>query len=502
MFAAIGKNLSRKVLIILAVAIVLPLLALTFLSAFYQARDMINEMTLFGDELAHAIYGGIKYPMSKGDSVAVRNQLLDMQEKMRGIEIFICRFDQDVVYATCEDMIGEKVDNSIYNQKFWRQLLVKPETGGERKVTFEEKIGQTTYLTSVRLISNQEECHRCHGKTRDVLGSMVVKMATDRTYTNIHNHTGHIIFISIAVMAVIMAFAYAMLHHHVTLPVKQLAKKMKNLPDRIAAGEYPETIDNNNDDEIGNLEKVFHQMAMDLQEKREIIDRANKDLTAANKELEAFAYSVSHDLRAPLRNIDGFSKILLDDYHDQLDGTGRHYLDRIRKGTARMSRLIDDMLNFSRAGRAEIQMRMVDFNFLIKEILKDFAGDIKQRNIIIDINKLPVILCDSAMIKNVFTNLLSNSIKYTGEKKQAKITVGFDKDKKALFVKDNGIGFDRKYHEQIFHTFQRLHLPEEYEGTGIGLAIAKRIVERHHGSLWAESEPGKGATFFVRLPSD
>lgn len=502
MFSAIGKNLSRKVLIILAVAIVLPLLALTFLSARYQARDMINEMTLFGDEFAHAIYDGIKYPMAQGDSAAVRSQLLDMQKKMWGIEILICKFDQNVVYATSEDMIGKKVDDFVYNQKFWRQLLLKPATGGERKSTFEEKIGPTNYLTSVRLIPNQQECHRCHGKTRDVLGSMVVKMTTDRTYANISNHTAYIIFISIATMAVIMAFAYAMLHYQVTLPVRQLAKKMKDLPDRIGANEYPETIANNNDDEIGNLEKVFHQMAMDLKEKREIIDRANQDLTAANKELEAFAYSVSHDLRAPLRNIDGFSKILLDDYHNQLDATGRHYLDRIRKGTARMSRLIDDMLNFSRAGRAEIQMRMVDFNLLIIEILKDFAEEIKEKSVTVNIEQLPTLLCDSVMIKNVFTNLLSNSIKYTGKKKQAKITVGFDENKKALFVKDNGIGFNLKYHDRIFHTFQRLHLPEEYEGTGIGLAIAKRIVERHHGSLWAESEPGKGATFFVHLPSD
>jgi light-regulated signal transduction histidine kinase (bacteriophytochrome) len=166
-----------------------------------------------------------------------------------------------------------------------------------------------------------------------------------------------------------------------------------------------------------------------------------------------------------------------------------------------MSRLIDDMLTFSRAGRQELVKRQVDANLLVREALLDFADDIKTRQIAVTIEELPRIVCDQAMIRNVFANLLSNAVKYTGKTPRAAIAIGFDKQKNAIFIKDNGIGFDMKYHDKIFQVFQRLQLPEDYEGTGIGLAIAKRIVERHNGSIWAESASGQGSTFFMVLPA-
>jgi light-regulated signal transduction histidine kinase (bacteriophytochrome) len=237
-----------------------------------------------------------------------------------------------------------------------------------------------------------------------------------------------------------------------------------------------------------------------LHEKNEEIRKANLNLAVANKELEAFAYSVSHDLRAPLRNIDGFSKIILEEYESRLDDSGRHYLARIRYGTHRMSVLIDDMLKFSRVSRTELDVRKVSCNELANDVLRDFVEEIKARNVSLSVRELPDVMCDYSMMRLVLSNLVANAIKYSRKTENPKIVIGYDEERGAVFVKDNGIGFDMRYHDKIFQVFQRLHLPEEYDGTGIGLAIAKKAVDRHHGSIWAEAAPGEGASFFVSLP--
>jgi len=164
-----------------------------------------------------------------------------------------------------------------------------------------------------------------------------------------------------------------------------------------------------------------------------------------------------------------------------------------------MSQLIDDMLTFSRSGRQELQLREVDTTTLMDDVTKDFQEVIARRNISLQIGRLPKILGDAALLKSVFANLLANAIKYTRDVAAPEIIIDFAEPEQAIYIRDNGIGFDMQYHDKIFQVFQRLHMPEDYEGTGIGLAIAYRIIERHNGAIWAKSEPGKGATFFVRL---
>jgi len=327
-------------------------------------------------------------------------------------------------------------------------------------------------------------------------------MGTDRTYENIFAHVRHNFLIGVLGISAIIAISYLLLFLLVTRPVKQLAKELEELPEKIDEGEYETRRIITREDEIGCLEKTFYKMRKELFEKNEIIKKTNEDLTAANKELEAFAYSVSHDLRAPLRNIDGFSKIVLEEYGEKLEGMGEHYLNRVRSGAIKMSQLIDDMLSFSRAGRTELRLEEVDMNQLINNVLRDFSEVIKERDIDLKVEELPVFLCDQKMIQHVFANLISNAIKYSSEVNRPAIKVGFDEGLKALYVKDNGIGFDMQYHDKIFQVFQRLQLPEEYDGTGIGLAIVKRLVERHYGKIWAESELGSGSIFYVQLPQE
>jgi len=496
----VQKSLSRKILTILTVSLVIPISIIIYLSASFQARNMIKEMTVFGNELAHAMYAGIRYPMSVGDSAAVSKQLLDMREKLQDVDVYVTDYAQQIVYGTRSELIGKTVDNEIYNQDYWRKIQESFRAVGETQITFEEKIGPNRFLTTVQLLPNQVDCHHCHGATQDILGSMVVRTPTNHTYQVIRTQTGRVVLLGLVGTCIVIFLIYTMLTNHVTTPVNRLGADMKNLPERIAAGDYLAPEPSGREDEVGHLERSFGEMANDLLEKRAVIERTNRELTTINRELEAFAYSVSHDLRAPLRNIDGFSKILLDDYQEKLDETGRHYLNRVRSGATKMSQLIDDILSFSRASRTEINPRVIDANSLVNEALRDFSETIKARDINVRVKDLPNINCDPNMIRTVFSNLISNAIKYSRDVERAELLIDYDETNKAIRFKDNGVGFDIKYQEKIFQVFQRLHLPEEYEGTGIGLAIVKRMIERHQGSIWAESEPGKGATFYVRLP--
>ena len=226
------------------------------------------------------------------------------------------------------------------------------------------------------------------------------------------------------------------------------------------------------------------------------------ELEAANKELEAFSYSVSHDLRTPLRAIDGFSLMLLEDYQNKLDDEGKRLLNVVRNNTSRMSRLIDDILRFSRAGRTEISFTDIDMEGIARGVIEELKSQVAGRKLQINLGSLPSVRGDRAMLHQVFENLLSNAIKFTGKNEGARIDIGgmIEADKAVYHVKDNGAGFDMRYAGKLFGVFQRLHGVDEFEGTGIGLAIVKRIVARHGGTVWAEGEVGKGATFYFSIP--
>jgi PAS domain S-box-containing protein len=244
--------------------------------------------------------------------------------------------------------------------------------------------------------------------------------------------------------------------------------------------------------------------AVDLTDRRQAeaaLAAANERLEASNKELEAFSYSVSHDLRAPLRALDGFSRLLLDNYAAHLPEEARRYQQRVRDNALRMGRLIDDLLAFSRLGRYPLRKRPVVVSDLARQALAELHAEQDGRQLQIIMHELPDCSGDPALLKQVFINLLSNALKYTRGRNAARIEVGsYTADGTAVyFVKDNGAGFDMKYAHKLFGVFQRLHRAEEYEGTGVGLAIVQRIIQRHGGRIWAEAEVDKGATFYFTL---
>jgi PAS domain S-box-containing protein len=224
-------------------------------------------------------------------------------------------------------------------------------------------------------------------------------------------------------------------------------------------------------------------------------------LEATNKELESFAYSVSHDLRAPLRGMDGFSQALLEDYAGQIDATGQDYLRRIRAGAQRMGQLIDDLLNLSRVTRSEMVAELVDLTALAHKVITELRSQQAGRAVEWEVSDPLTAHGDPRLLHLVLEKLLANALKFTGNCKDARIEFGQAAQgaEQVFFVRDNGAGFDMAYANRLFGAFQRLHSPLEFPGTGIGLATAQRIIHRHGGRVWAEAQPGKGATFSFTL---
>ncbi|KPQ41552.1 MAG: sensory transduction histidine kinase [Candidatus Methanoperedens nitroreducens] len=251
-------------------------------------------------------------------------------------------------------------------------------------------------------------------------------------------------------------------------------------------------------------ERLYEETKMQLAElqraEKELLKRTT-ELESANKELEAFSYSVSHDLRAPLRAIDGFSRVMLEEYNDKLDDEGKRYLNIVRDNTQKMGQLIEDLLALSRLGRKEMQVSRIDMTKLAKTVFDEIKEANPGRNIQLEIKTLPPAYGDQAMIHQVLVNLLSNAIKFTRFKEKAVIEIGsiVRMNEIVYYVKDNGVGFDMQYLNKLFGVFQRLHSTEDFEGTGVGLAIVQRIIHRHGGKVWAEGKVNEGSTFYFNL---
>jgi len=233
------------------------------------------------------------------------------------------------------------------------------------------------------------------------------------------------------------------------------------------------------------------------------VKQRTAELSSVNKELQAFAYSVSHDLRAPLRAIDGFSQALIEDYGDRLDSTGHNYLERVRNSAQRMGHLIDDLLQLSRVNRDQISLQSVDLRAMAQEIFEELQAGDPRRKVDINLGEDLHINGDPRLIRVMLDNLLGNAWKFTSKQAEACITFNKTPENPDIFlIKDNGVGFDMKHAKKLFGAFQRLHRMSDFPGTGVGLATVQRILNRHGGHIWADAKEGKGATFYFSMVSD
>jgi signal transduction histidine kinase len=306
-----------------------------------------------------------------------------------------------------------------------------------------------------------------------------------------------VILAGLAAIALSMGGAGWLIYRNVLAPIGRL----KQATTEVAAGNWNYKLDIVSDDEIGELSRTFDAMTRSLRTSFAQIERSNQELAALNQEIEAFNYSVSHDLRGPLRSMDGFSLALLEDYGDKLDAEAKDSLQRIRAASQRMGRLIDELLGLSRVTRVELAVKPVNLSEIAREIADSLDQQQPTRAVQWVIEEAMTVHADKALLQIAMQNLLENAWKFTGKTDKPVIRAGtIERDgRQEYFVADNGVGFDMTYADRLFGAFQRLHHESEFPGTGIGLAIVQRVMRRHEGKVWAQSKPGLGATFFFSL---
>jgi two-component system NtrC family sensor kinase len=336
---------------------------------------------------------------------------------------------------------------------------------------------------------------------------MVVKMDSAEVFASANKLRNTLLKISFVILALVV-FTAIIIARSISRPIKALTQTSKT----ISAGSLTARVKIEAEDEIGELAQSFNQMTDSLveakanvEQKKSEVEEQKSLLEAANKELDSFVYTVSHDLRAPLRGIDGLGVLLEQEYAGKFDEQGKDYLNKIRASANRMKMLIDDLLTLSRISRIKNPYEDVRIDELIKSITARLEFDIKRYNVEITVpGSLPIVRCDRIKIEEAFFNLISNAIKFSSKNTEInpKVQIGYnDKgDMHEFYVKDNGIGIDKKYHQEIFGIFKRLHKESEYEGTGAGLSIVKKIIDDHKGSIWVDSELGKGAAFYFTIP--
>ena len=350
---------------------------------------------------------------------------------------------------------------------------------------------------------------------------MVAKIDTEEAFADIKKlrNLVLVILVSVFLLCGIIAFSIA---QSISVPIQTLSQGAEI----IGSGNLDHKIGSHRKDEIGQLSRTFDKMTEDLKKitssrdelNREITERKraeeeilrlnedlkyqNVQLEESNRELDAFSYSVSHDLRSPLRHMAGFMELLQKRSWPQLDETGRHYMTVISESSKRMGMLIDDLLAFSRIGRSEMRTATIRADKLVQDAIGELREETKGRDIAWKIGELPVICGDSSLLRLVLVNLISNALKFSRTRPRAEIEIGCteEEDEFVFFVRDNGVGFDMNYTEKLFGVFQRLHHRDEFEGTGIGLANVRRIVSRHGGRAWAEGSLDQGATIYFSLP--
>lgn len=355
-----------------------------------------------------------------------------------------------------------------------------------------------TYLTGFQPVQQGES----------TLGTLYIQSDMTAIYDRLK------LYATIAILIVMLSFALAYLlakrlHHSISKPVLVLSETAKAISER---QDYSVRATKLGDDELGKLTDTFNQMLSEIEQQNNEIQSFNhtleqkiikrtEELETANKELESFSYSVSHDLRAPLRSINGYSRILIEDYGEKLDDEGRRLLEVITRNGLRMGQLIDDLLAFSRIGKQNLVKINLNMDFLARHVMEEL-NPTHQRKSEVVINPLLTAEGDSSMMKQVYTNLISNAIKYSNKKESARIELGSWKENAShvYYVKDNGAGFNMEYYDKLFGVFQRLHSATDFEGTGVGLALVNRIIIKHGGKVWAEGKVGEGATFYFSLP--
>ncbi len=342
-------------------------------------------------------------------------------------------------------------------------------------------------------------------KGSERFGTLYLSSDMEAMYERLRLYGG--LALLVVLIAAVVAYALSrILQRQISHPILELAQTARAVS---VQRDYSVRAKKHGEDELGVLTDALNHMLAQIQEQNEMLERRVRERTAelesANDELEAFGSSAAHDLRTPLRAIKGFADLLLDPRAKIPAEDAQRYIQMIRDGSAQMSDLINDLLAFSRLGRQALTRQTVDLTQLCRDVYRELASELGERHVELRLQPLPPADGDPALLRVVFVNLLSNALKYTRPRSAAVIEVGViggkDANVPVFFVRDNGVGFDMRDADKLFGVFKRLHHPHEFEGTGVGLATVRRIIDRHGGRIWAEAAPDAGATFLFTLAS-
>jgi len=532
MLGFLRKSLGNKITLAIVLTIIIIMAAEIYVRIYFGTRDRIELMTMLAKEVAASTYAGIKTPMWVGDKDGVKRTLLDIQERTKGVEVLICAFDQEITYSTDDNKVGKKVEESINNKQALMALTDILISGEDPPKPFEDVISGKRYLISMDSIRNHPDCHHCHGSSRKVLGSMIVKVEAEQIYTTVTAQRNRTVLVTLFGLLLAITLIYFMINKLVRRPVKDLADKAT----KFAEGDMSVSVNVKTDDEIGILGGTFNYMvesvssfSMKLEEEVQrktvllnertrlltLLERANKDLRELDKLKSTFLANMSHELRTPMNAIIGYTDLLLDGIDGPVNEDQEKSLRKVATNAHHLLRLINDVLDISKieAGKMKLNPKEIDLKWLVESVLPTFEPQIKLRGLklLIDIPAgLPLIYADEDRIRDVLINLLSNAVKFTQEggiTLSAKLSDrGIRPGESPLFmeicVEDTGIGIKEEDVGKIFDKFVQADLTtvRQYEGTGLGLSIARGLVSLHKGVIWATSKLGEGSKFCFTLP--
>ena len=516
--------------------ILMVLLAEIYMRIYFGTKDRLEIASTISRELADSIYAGIKYPMEVGDSEAIKRELSDIREKMKDVEVFICDFDQEVIYSTHTEKVKTRLPDSLHNKAIWKTLTETLETGIEprfdpRRPLEDVDVGMR-HLVVIRPILNEKDCYHCHGSSKKVLGGIVVRIDAERTYAQVVAQRNRTIMIVIFLIPIAIVLTYLMVNKLVRQPVESLAEKAK----RFAEGDMSISVEVKTEDEIGILGKTFNYMVesvssfskkLEDEVKRKtallnertrlltLLERANKDLRELDKLKSTFLANMSHELRTPMNAIIGYTDLIIDGVDGPINEEQEKSLRKVATNARHLLQLINDVLDISKieAGKMKLSPKEIDLKWLVESALPTFEPQMKLKGLTLTIDipdGLPLIYGDEDRIREIFINLLSNAMKFTDN---GGITISAKLSERAvkpgeppmfmeICVEDTGIGIKEEDLGKIFDKFVQADLTtvRQYEGTGLGLSIARGLVSLHKGVIWVTSKVGEGSKFCFTLP--
>lgn len=527
----IKKRLANKILIALIMTIAVIMIGEITFRIYFGTKDRLDLVTLAAKELASATYAGIKYPMSLGDAEAIKKELSDIREIAKDVEVFICDFNQEIIYSSHEEKVHTQVEESIYNKNALRTLDVILKTGVESE-PFEDHIDSKKYLVLFQPILNHEDCYHCHGSSRKVLGSMIVRVTADPVYEAVTAQRNRTLLLFAFTLPFAILLSNLIVNKFVRRPVDSLAEKAK----RFAEGDTSVVADVKTEDEIGVLANTFNYMvgrvtftSNKLEEEvarktallnertrlLTLLENANRELRALDKMKSTFLANMSHELRTPMNAIIGYTDLLIDQIDGPINDEQENSLKKVANNARHLMQLINDVLDISKieSGKMKLSPKEIDLKWIIESVTPTFEPLMKKKGITLTINiaeGLPLIFGDEDKVKQILINLLSNAIKFTnkgGITIKARISErGINPGEPPVFaeicVEDTGIGIKEEDLNKIFDKFVQADLTtvRQYEGTGLGLSIARGLAALHKGMIWVTSTYGKGSTFCFTIP--